>query len=125
MLRSVKLLLKRIVIWTKNNLKELGVLFAIGIPIIAAVWPADAGLVKSIVVVVSIVFGWILIFVGSTIRSESELFGMPIPRKRFTFMDNGHIMVKREDLCEISVYLYNLEEYLEKVGKLDENKVKK
>lgn len=125
MLRSIKLLLKGIVIWTKNNLKELGGLFAIGVPIIAAVWPADAGLTKSIVVVVSIVFGWILIFVGGTIRNESELFGMPTPRKRFTFMDNGRIMIKREDLCEVSVYLYDLEEYLEKVGKSDENKVKK
>ena len=44
---------------------------------------------------------------------------IPIPRQRFTVLDeDGYIVMKNDNACEAIQYLYELEEYLSNRGKL-------
>ena len=124
MRKSIIRLMKRIRIWIKINLIGIGELFAIVIPTTVATF-FGSNLALAIVIVASIFIGWVLIGLDSVFKNKKDLSSMPIPRKRFTSLSNGRIIIKIEELQEIEAYLYNLEEYLEKAGKFDEDEVKK
>ena len=42
---------------------------------------------------------------------------MPTPRKRFTYIHKNRVEINEEDLGELLIYMAELEDYLQEVGK--------
>lgn len=58
-----------------------------------------------------IVIGVILMNRSKKLKNK---YGMPIPSKRFTREKNGYVEMEREDMEEMMLYMYDLEEWLGK-----------
>ena len=123
MRRNVIRLTKKILIWIKRNLQSMGMFFLIVVPIVYVFTGTIT--FASMLLLASLLLGWALVGADAIIKNKDDILGMPIPPKRFTSLRNERIIIKKEEIHEIAMYLYNLEEYLEEVGKADENRVKK
>lgn len=94
---------------------------AMVIQIIFPVWLVcqNVTLVKAFIYSVTIVF--ILAYIRQLYTNVQKHGGktIPIPRQRFTVLDeDGYIILKNDNAGEAIQYLYELEEYLSNRGKL-------
>ena len=51
-------------------------------------------------------------------KTRDLLKFMPVPRKRFTYIKKHKVEMNEEDLHELLVYVAELEDYFERIGKL-------
>ena len=67
---------------------------------------------------------WLIIFLAIYIlkrlmNKQNCGYDFPIPRKRFTKVDDfGECSISNDDIQEVILYLADVEDYLEKIGKL-------
>ena len=66
----------------------------------------------------------LILLVTSTLKRYARMQGfvksmLPVPRKRFTEVyDDGEVTVKQEDVQEMILYMADLEDYLQRTGRL-------
>ena len=84
---------------------------------------------KSIPMLIVGIIGLMLYAIGTYIYNKEEereakemiqawLKDMPTPRKRFTYVKKHKVQINEDDLHELLVYMSELEDYFERIGKL-------
>lgn len=100
----------------KRNIRILGTLAYIILPLIGYMFKADMLTMMWILVICAVLkayFGRLDININNKYDS-----GFPLPDRKFTYNDGGTIDINTEDIPEALQYLNELEEYLYRKGKI-------
>lgn len=100
----------------RQNVSLLGALFMILWPALLVHWkikPLEMVIVMIICLIVKEYFRRLDINLNN---KSSD--GFPVPNRRYTYDNGGMIDIRSEDISEALQYLYDLEEYLYKKGKI-------
>lgn len=100
----------------RQNVSLLGALFMILWPTLLVYWgvrPLEMIVIMIICLIVKEYFRRLDINLNN-----KSVDGMPVPDRRYTFDNGGMIDIHSEDVPEALQYLYDLEEYLYKKGKI-------
>lgn len=100
----------------RKNVSLLGALFMILWPTLLVYWgvrPLEMVVIMIICLIVKEYFRRLDINLNN---KSSD--GFPVPNRRYTYDNGGMIDIRSEDISEALQYLYDLEEYLYKKGKI-------
>lgn len=100
----------------RQNVSLLGALFMILWPTLLVYWgvrPLEMIVIMIICLIVKEYFRRLDINLNN---KSSD--GFPVPNRRYTYDNGGMIDIRSEDISEALQYLYDLEEYLYKKGKI-------
>lgn len=100
----------------RKNVSLLGALFMILWPTLLVYWgvrPLEMIVIMIICLIVKEYFRRLDINLNN---KSSD--GFPVPNRRYTYDNGGMIDIRSEDISEALQYLYDLEEYLYKKGKV-------
>lgn len=100
----------------RKNVSLLGALFMILWPTLLVYWgvrPLEMVVIMIICLIVKEYFRRLDINLNN---KSSD--GVPVPNRRYTYDNGGMIDIRSEDISEALQYLYDLEEYLYKKGKI-------
>lgn len=100
----------------RQNISVIGTLFMILWPALLVYWkikPLEMVIVMIICLIVKEYFRRLDINLNN---KSSD--GFPVPNRRYTYDNGGMIDIRSEDISEALQYLYDLEEYLYKKGKV-------
>lgn len=100
----------------RQNVSLLGALFMILWPTLLVYWgvrPLEMVVIMIICLIVKEYFRRLDINLNN---KSSD--GFPVPNRRYTYDNGGMIDIRSEDISEALQYLYDLEEYLYKKGKI-------
>ena len=100
----------------RQNVSVIGTLFMILWPALLVYWkikPLEMVIVMIICLIVKEYFRRLDINLNN---KSSD--GFPVPNRRYTYDNGGMIDIRSEDISEALQYLYDLEEYLYKKGKI-------
>lgn len=100
----------------RQNVSVIGTLFMILWPALLVYWkikPLEMAIVMIICLIVKEYFRRLDINLNN---KSSD--GFPVPNRRYTYDNGGMIDIRSEDISEALQYLYDLEEYLYKKGKI-------
>ena len=100
----------------RQNVSLLGALFMILWPTLLVYWgvrPLEMVVIMIICLIVKEYFRRLDINLNN---KSSD--GFPVPNRRYTYDNGGMIDIRSEDISEALQYLYDLEEYLYKKGKV-------
>ena len=102
----------------KKNISSAGVLFMILWPPLLVYWNINAEQMLLVMVICLIVKEYFRRLDINLNNKKDD--GMPVPDRRYTYDNGGMIDIRSEDIPEALQYLYNLEEYLYRKGKIEE-----
>lgn len=102
----------------KKNISSAGVLFMILWPPLLVYWNINAAQMLLVMVICLIVKEYFRRLDINLNNKKDD--GMPVPDRRYTYDNGGMIDIHSEDIPEALQYLYNLEEYLYRKGKIEE-----
>ena len=100
----------------RQNVSVIGTLFMILWPTLLVYWgvrPLEMVVIMIVCLIVKEYFRRLDINLNN---KSSD--GFPVPNRRYTYDNGGMIDIRSEDISEALQYLYDLEEYLYKKGKI-------
>lgn len=100
----------------RQNVSLLGALFMILWPTLLVYWGARPLEMVVIMIICLIVKEYFRRLDINLNNKNSD--GFPVPNRRYTYDNGGMIDIRSEDISEALQYLYDLEEYLYKKGKI-------
>lgn len=101
-----------------KNLKTIAIILLILFPVMIA--EINIGRTARIIAMIFLIIIIRLICDTSNKLNRVTTGGIPVPKKRFTRVDeNGFIDINQNNMQEAILYLYEVENYLKKKGKLD------
>lgn len=100
----------------RQNVSLLGVLFMILWPTLLVYWGARP-LEMVVIMIICLIVKEYFRRLDINLNNKSS-DGFPVPNRRYTYDNGGMIDIRSEDISEALQYLYDLEEYLYKKGKI-------
>ena len=100
----------------RQNVSLLGALFMILWPTLLVYWGARP-LEMVVIMIVCLIVKEYFRRLDINLNNKSS-DGFPVPNRRYTYDNGGMIDIRSEDISEALQYLYDLEEYLYKKGKV-------
>ena len=100
----------------KRNIRILGALTYIILPLIGYMYKADMLTMAWILIICAILNAYFKRLDININRKYDN--GFPLPSRKFTYTDGGTIDINTEDIPDALQYLNELEEYLYRKGKI-------
>lgn len=100
----------------RQNVSLLGALFMILWPTLLVYWGARP-LEMVVIMIICLIVKEYFRRLDINLNNKSS-DGFPVPSRRYTYDNGGMIDIRSEDISEALQYLYDLEEYLYKKGKI-------
>ena len=100
----------------RQNVSLLGALFMILWPTLLVYWGARP-LEMVVIMIICLIVKEYFRRLDINLNNKSS-DGFPVPNKSYTYDNGGMIDIRSEDISEALQYLYDLEEYLYKKGKI-------
>lgn len=100
----------------RQNVSLLGALFMILWPTLLVYWGARP-LEMVVIMIICLIVKEYFRRLDINLNNKSS-DGFPVPNRRYTYDNGGMIDIRSEDISEALQYLYDLEEYLYKKGKI-------
>lgn len=100
----------------RQNVSLLGALFMILWPTLLVHWGVRP-LEMVVIMIVCLIVKEYFCRLDINLNNKSS-DGFPVPNRRYTYDNGGMIDIRSEDISEALQYLYDLEEYLYKKGKI-------
>lgn len=100
----------------KRNIRILGTLAYIILPLIGYIYKADMLTMAWILIICAILNAYFKRLDININRKYDN--GFPLPSRKFTYNDGGTIDINTEDIPDALQYLNELEEYLYRKGKI-------
>lgn len=100
----------------RQNVSVIGTLFMILWPTLLVYWGARP-LEMVVIMIICLIVKEYFRRLDINLNNKSS-DGFPVPNRRYTYDNGGMIDIRSEDISEALQYLYDLEEYLYKKGKI-------